>query len=738
MKKNIFLNVLRILLCLLFVSLAVFVFFHPKKTQTNILSAILSSSSEDGTLLNLSLKHSGRFRVIFKSDNQLSSDEARDEFMNGVDKSALRDDFALNKNISSLLDEYKIHHSALLSYNTKDELKLQRYKIIKEQSLERLYSPFAFNLLPLEEDPFLLFSDFLNMISNSSTGYKNELDGSYYSVLELNLKDSIALSPNLLQSEMPKFIDLKNKIEDKYENLQIYLSGTPVHTYYASSKSMKEINFICIFSSLFIILICKFYFRSYRLLFPIALSLTLGMTFGYLLTCVFFKSIHILTFVFSSTLIGICVDYSLHYFASQNNIKIIFKSLSMSMLTTVCAFLSLLFSNITLLGQIAVFTSGGLIFVYLFVVLFYPLICNNLKLNQIDFDPFSYLKRIPKNIIAAVFAMLLLLSFAGYFRLNFDNEITNMYKPPKFLQNSEKIAASLQNTSASPVFVLVNGKNIQEILENEEDITQNLKQDDFIALSKFIPSIKAQKDNRELIYALYKNELFNYASFLTQNVREDILKQISDEIKKSDYLKLENLPAQQFKDFFANENTSVILLKGPVNFDIAKKYPNAKMVDLKNDISKKVERCSTSCAKLILPAILLLFTVMSLIYTPKNALKIISPSILAGFFVIGILSLFGHGINLFDILALFLIVGFSLDYSIFRFNSIQDPAVSDSRANWAVLISCATSVFSFFLLAMTSFKLISSLGLILSLGLLSSYIFSFILISEPRNFPQKS
>ena len=314
MKKNIFLNVLRILLCLLFVSLAVFVFFHPKKTQTNILSAILSSSSEDGTLLNLSLKHSGRFRVIFKSDNQLSSDEARDEFMNGVDKSALRDDFALNKNISSLLDEYKIHHSALLSYNTKDELKLQRYKIIKEQSLERLYSPFAFNLLPLEEDPFLLFSDFLNMISNSSTGYKNELDGSYYSVLELNLKDSIALSPNLLQSEMPKFIDLKNKIEDKYENVQIYLSGTPVHTYYASSKSMKEINFICIFSSLFIILICKFYFRSYRLLFPIALSLTLGMTFGYLLTCVFFKSIHILTFVFSSTLIGICVDYSLHYF----------------------------------------------------------------------------------------------------------------------------------------------------------------------------------------------------------------------------------------------------------------------------------------------------------------------------------------------------------------------------------------------------------------------------------------
>ena len=738
MKKNILLNILRIALCLLFITLCVFVFFHPKKTQTNILKAILSHSSEDEMLSDLSLKHSGRFRVIFKSNDALSVNAARDEFVNGVDKNSLREDFASDNNISSLFGEYKLYHNNLLSHNIKNELLAQNFKLVSEQSLQWLYSPFAFNVLSLEEDPFLLFADFLNMISNTATGYKNEFDGSHYSILELNLNDKIALSPNHLQKEMPKFIDLKNKIESRYENVQIYLSGTPVHTYYASSKSMKEINFICIFSSLFIILICKFYFRSYRLLLPIALSLTLGMTFGYLLTCVFYNSIHILTFVFSSTLIGICVDYSLHYFASQNDIKPIFKSLSMSMLTTVCAFLSLLFADIELLGQIAIFTSGGLIFVYLFVVLFYPVICKNITPNQVDFNPFSYFEKIPRKIIVTIFATLLLISSAGYFRLNFDYDIANMYKPPKFLQNSEKIASSLLETSSSPVFILVGGKNIQELLENEENITKNLKQDDFIALSKFIPSIKAQKENIELIYGLYKKELFNYASFLGKDTNENILKNIAGKRNKQEFLKPENFSLQLFESFFADENTTIILLRKPVNFSDIKKYSFARQIDLKNDISKRVETCAANCIKLIAPAILLLFIVMSLIYTPGNALKIMMSPILAGFFVIGILSLFGHDINLFDILALFLITGFSLDYSIFRFNSIKNPSVSNLKANWAVLISCATSVFSFFLLAMTSFKLISSLGLILSLGLSSSYVFSFVLMpAQIDNLKQK-
>ena len=120
---------------------------------------------------------------------------------------------------------------------------------------------------------------------------------------------------------------------------------------------------------------------------------------------------------------------------------------------------------------------------------------------------------------------------------------------------------------------------------------------------------------------------------------------------------------------------------------------------------------------MLLPVFAILFLLLSIIYNPKTAAKILAPSILAGTFAIGLLSITGQQINLFHILAIFLIIGFGLDYSVFR-------AGGEKHSADAVLLSCATSVFSFLLLAFTSFKLISSLGFILSVGLTVSYISS--------------
>ena len=733
MKKSTFLNILRGVFCILFAAMAVFVFFHPKKTQTNILKAILSDSKEDQMLVHLSQKYSGRFNIIFEADDMLKADTAQKEFLENIDKQALQKDYSTGGEISDLLSVYKAYNRNLLSVKTKKEIKEHNFELVKLESLERLYNPLSINLLPLEEDPFMLFSDFLSMLASQDSNIINEFDGKYYSILKLNLKEEIALSPSLLNQEMSKVIKTKNKIEKAHKDIKIYLAGAPVHTYYASSKSMKEINLICILSSVFIILICKFYFRSFKLLLPIAISLSLGMLCGYMLTAIFFDSIHILTFVFSSTLIGICVDYSLHYFAHDNDIKLILKSLTMSMLTTVCAFLVLLFSGVELLKQIAVFTSGGLLCVYLFVVLFYPVFCKNIKPSPVELDPFLYLNKIPRKVKLFMSVLILIIAVYGLFKIHFNDEITDMYKPPKFLVNSEKLYALLNKNTSSPSFILVHGKDMQDILEKEENITEHTNQDYFYALSKFIPSIKQQKENQKLISLLYKRELNNYAAFLPKETRVRIL----NRPERKGFLTFDKVNLPMLKDFLIDDNTSVIVLKKapPPDFIkfVVERSSDAKFIDLKNDISNKVKNCRLACLKLIIPALAALFLVMSVIYKPLNAIKIMAPSTIAGIFVIGLLSLLNIQINLFHVLALFLIAGFSLDYSIFRFSTTRNMQTSHLKSNWAVLISCATTVFSFLLLSMTSFKLISSLGFILSVGLTTSYILSLFLISEKSN-----
>ena len=260
-------------------------------------------------------------------------------------------------------------------------------------------------------------------------------------------------------------------------------------------------------------------------------------------------------------------------------------------------------------------------------------------------------------------------------------------------------------------------ENITEILENEEKITKSLNDDEFYSLSKFVPSINKQKENIALRNLLYKNELKNYAVFLKSCYIDKLLEGKNN----NEFLTADELSKIK-EGFLIDDKTSVIVLK---NADL-KKVKNANIIDLKNDISRYVKLCRENCLKLLIPVIFILYIGLSFAYGFKGAYKTALPSILGGFFSIGILGLFNQDINLFHTLSLFLIAGFSLDYSIFRYSS-KDKS---KETRGAVLISCATSVFSFLLLSLTSFKLISSLGFILAFGLTSAYIFSILLIDN--------
>lgn len=732
MDKNKILTGLRIVYIAAILFLLVFCLFHPKHTQTNILKAILSNSEHDELLVDLSQKYSGKFSITIGAKDPENIEKAKKELYDIVSQDHFKKDISQNADIREVLNTYKFYAANLLSLRTVSLIKHYDYELVKMEAMERLYSPMSVNFLPIEEDPFLLFSDYLQSLGSGENTGLIERDGVFYEIINLRIKDEIALSPSLLNKEIKKVVSAKQKIEKDIPDTTIYLSGAPVHTYYASSKSMVEINIICCLSMLFIILLCKLYFKTFRLLIPIVLSLSTGILTGYLLTCALFDSIHILTFVFSTTLIGICVDYSFHFFAHNNNLLSVFKSLTTSMLTTVCAFLILLFSKIILLQQIAVFTATGLFCVYLFVVLFYPAICEKISLEVSDRmqlpEIFSYSPdKKTKKIIIAVLAVFSLL---GIFQIKFNDDIKDMYKPSKALSAAEKLYAELSQNASDITFFVIKGKDFQNLLENEEKITHYLPVDKFYALSKFVPSKKQQRENLELRKKLYERELNNYATFLSVQNRTRLLKTSP----RMGYLTLNKLPMPALRDFLADENTSVIILKNNAADEktiksLISQNPDAVYVDLKHDISNKVSACRRACLSLILPVIILLFTGLSIIFKPKNAVKILMPSVLGCMFTLGVLGFFHQGVSLFHILAMFLITGFSIDYSVFRFNGAKNSTAS----NAAVLISCATSVFSFLLLSMTSFKLISSLGLVLTLGLVSSYILSLLLISAPEH-----
>ena len=293
-----------------------------------------------------------------------------------------------------------------------------------------------------------------------------------------------------------------------------------------------------------------------------------------------------------------------------------------------------------------------------------------------------------------------------------------MYVPSKKLAGAEKLYKEVTDNNSKITFAIVRGNNLQDILEKEEALIKEVNFTKIQALSKYLPSHKQQAKNRELRKNLYNHSLKNYATFLSSEQVNKLLK----EEYPADYLDMDKNSI--FSEFLIDKNTSLVMLydiKDPqVIIDNGYEY-----IDVQQSISDRIKNCRINCLVMLLPVFVILFILLSVIYKPKNTLKILTPSILATTFSIGVLSIFNVEINLFHVLAIFLIIGFGLDYSVFKAGGIKG-------SKDAVLLSCLTTVFSFLLLALTNFKLISSLGLILSIGLSVSYLTSLIFEYENK------
>lgn len=694
-------KIFRIIYIIIFLLAGIFVLLHPAKTETNILNAVFSKNFADSTIVKLSNRYSSKINVIIESDDFQKISEAAEKFQQKLDKNIFTTE---NIDVSQIIENYKKYHNNLLSDQNIKRLENDYYDIVEAKALEELYNPLTVMLLPLDKDPFLLFTDYIKSLSSEGKDLSSlSFNDKYYKVITLNVQHDLALSPSKVNQEIKKLV--KTQKELSKNGVSIYLTGTPIHSYYASSKSMFEINLICIISTLFLFGLFRLYFSNLKLIIPTGVSLLCGMAAGYILTTLIFHSIHVLTFVFSTTLIGICIDYSLHYFIEKDLDKI-FKSLTVSMITTVSAFAVLLFSGVELLRQISVFTIAGLFNVYLIVVLFYPLLKFNAVNNHIAFS-------LGENSKKMILYTIIGISFCGLFFIKFNDDIKDMYVPSKKLVAAENLFQDITGKSSKTTFAIIRGENLQDILEKEETLTKELSQTKFQALSKFIPSHKQQAKNRELIKNLYEHSLSNYALFLNKTqINELINKKFSE-----DYLDLDT-NNKIFSEFLLDDKTSIIVLYDIQNPQIITDN-GYEYIDVRENVSNKIKTCRINCMVTILPIFILLFVLLSFIYKPKKTIKIITPSVLASVFSLSLLSILGISINLFHVLAIFLIIGFGLDYSVFRASGLQG-------SKDAVLLSNLTTVFSFVLLSLTSFKLISSLGFILSIGLFISYLTSLL------------
>ncbi len=243
--------------------------------------------------------------------------------------------------LAAVLNALAPYARGFLSPTVKGQLERGEFAAVRDAAMARMFSPIP-PVLPLDKDPFLLFTD---------------------CVLEMSAPKGewVMVNVELTPAQALAALEAVRGADD------IRCAGTPFHTAVASERSKREINILSAISLFCVILFGWLLTRSFRFV-PVLLG-ALAAAFCVAAAALFavFPKPHLITFVFGTTLIGLSVDYVYHALVAQRSIA---KPLTFSFLSTAVCFLPLLFSKVGVLNQMALFTLSGLATVYVGVLAF--------------------------------------------------------------------------------------------------------------------------------------------------------------------------------------------------------------------------------------------------------------------------------------------------------------------------------------------------------------------------------
>ena len=241
----------------------------------------------------------------------------------------------------------------------------------------QLYLPFgAPSLKEIKEDPFLAQRSIIRdqvFDSGIKEGlrYREESSAGYY-VLRGQVRSRLSLErQKLLAGEI-------EEIEGRYGELGIGIMhhGNLFSSLKIVNQSISEIRTIVIITITVSLLMAALLLRSVRAVLYVAINVLISCIAGCAICCMITGSVHIVSALLASPVIGLATDYPVHCIyagAYRGSRKQLVRSLLFSLGTTLASFAALAFTLNQILIQTSVITAAGLLVSLINTALFPPL-----------------------------------------------------------------------------------------------------------------------------------------------------------------------------------------------------------------------------------------------------------------------------------------------------------------------------------------------------------------------------
>jgi uncharacterized protein len=455
-----------------------------------------------------------------------------------------------------------------------------------------------------------------------------------------------------------------------------------------------------------------------------------------------------------------------------------------TVLTTIFAFLSLIFSEIKPIIDFGWMMTFGLIVSFIITFTLLPTLLNFVSNNNIDLSKnnnskitefFSEISINNKNIVFSISALVMILSIIGISRLEVENSFINYFnKKTEIYKGMKLIDEKLGGTTPLEIILKFGNNETQNNENNNEDEEfedweddDNQDQDKYWFTKDKIDKIEKVHNYLDGLPAVGKvlsfSSIIEVATQLNNNKPLGSLEigvlytKIPESIKKEiidPYISIKDNEARislRIKDSQEDLRRNELIKK--INFDIKNKlnfkdseFKLAGVLILFNNLLQSLFTSQILTLGLVMVGIFSMFLI--LFKNIKLSLIGVIPNFLAAFFILGIIGLLGIPLDMMTITIAAITIGIAVDNSIHYIYRFKEEFLQNndykltlklchSSVGVAILNTSITIVFGFSILIFSNFiptiyfGLFTGIAMLLAMISVLTLLPSLILISKP-------
>tara|TARA_R110001606_G_scaffold81584_2_gene187592 strand:- start:28605 stop:30941 length:2337 start_codon:yes stop_codon:yes gene_type:complete len=648
----------------------------------------------------------------------------------------------------------------LLAEADQAALDQQRPQALIDQALARVFGPFGVSGGQLSGDPLFLFERYLQSLAPLALELDGDIpltrhDQRYWSLTVASLAGN-----GFSLADQSRLLALTERLQQRWPALRF--TGVPLYSAAGADSARREISTIGSVSLIAVVVLFLALFASPRPMLLALLSVASGVLCGLAACLALFAQLNLLTLVFGASLIGVAVDYSVHFFCHRfaaresawRTRQRLAAPLALALISSVLGYLAMGLAAFPGLRQVAVFSAAGLTGAWLTVMVVLPALSGALALPP------------RQRLLAAAhrwrlhwpgllrrgrwpLALLALLLAAGALRLHGADDVRRFQSPPPWLEAQTSSVQAILPGGASQ-YLIVHGDDESQWWQREHQLVKSLQArvragtlDDFRALSQgWRPAAEQQRTHQQLGAGLYQQprlaaylQRLGFGQPAIEAQRQAWRDAAGRELALRDWLRAlgdDGLSAQ-WGGCHANGCTSLVSLGGLRHPAALAALDNPAggvyFVDRAGRLSDTFATLRQHLGLLLIAAYLLSGVVLALARGPRRALSLLGVPALASLLTLGALGWLGGGISLINVVALYLVLGIGIDYAIFCAQPTQQHGAGGAAL--AVLVSALTTGLSFGLLSLSSTRLVHDFGLTLLIGILGALLLAPLLSRPP-------